>query len=384
MSSFCEHEFMLKNFWFHHTRPVIFVTPQFGPQVLYPAWTILQLIYHIIAISIDAYHTAKHDGEPSGNYFLYMSNWTYLLLVISNIVDCSITLYVHCLSKYILEEREQKKTDASVVMRNKTVRISFKTMGEYYTMKGYLKVSWFFFTLSTVTGLTVSLLYWTFHFIDLGLDVGINLNGSKIGENTLDYGTLAFNFINALVILINLFITAKPFRLLHFYIPMIYFAVYFIFSVIYQAGSGDYIYKIFDWGQVFVTTGLTYGIVFIAVPLVHLMVFGLVQLRTKIGTVIAIKYAYSKWKIMKVLPLEPEVGKNTSVIRWITSQTSPIPEENFLNKEMRNKRGERQTSKDEEQLNVFSESTIVETNAVFPNKFNKTPKQNAGNKETVL
>lgn len=143
--------------------------------------------------------------------------------------------------------------------------------------------------------------------------------------SALDYGTLAFNFINTLVILIHVVLTAKPLRLLHFYIPMIYFTIYFVFSVVYQRISGNYIYKILDWNQVFITIGLAYGVVFILVPLVHLLLFGFVQLRIKVGTVCGIRYAFAKWKTKKVLPLEPEVNKNTTILRWINSERSDIP-----------------------------------------------------------
>ncbi|XP_045165702.1 uncharacterized protein LOC123529437 [Mercenaria mercenaria] len=325
MSTHCEEEFMLKNIWFHHKRPIIFVTSQFGPHALYPAWNAIQLIYHIIVLTIDGSQAGKQNDEPTGNYFLYLPNWAYMLLVLSNIVDLAVTLYVHCLAKYILEERENEKAEAEVVMRNKAVKISYKTMGKYYKMRGYLKVSWVFFTLSSVVGITVTILYWTVHFYSVGMNeyssVGsnYNLNGMRIDENTLDFGTLAFTFLNTIVILIHITITAKPFRLLHFYMPVIFVAAYVGFSIIYQWCSGNYIYNILDWDQVFPTTGIAYGVVFIVVPLVHLVVYGLVQARIKVGTWCRIKYSFRKWKKKKIRPAEPEVDPQTNVMRWLAS-----------------------------------------------------------------
>lgn len=141
-----------------------------------------------------------------------------------------------------------------------------------------------------------------------------------------DFGSLAFNYFNSIVILIHLLVSAKPFRLLHFYVPVVFFAVYMIFSLIHQLYSDKSVYEILDWDQVFPTTGIAYGVVFIVIPLVHLFVFGLVQARVSVGTWCQIRYRFSRWKQTKIRPVEPEVDPETNVLRWLGSNRLEMSE----------------------------------------------------------
>lgn len=80
----------------------------------------------------------------------------------------------------------------------------------------------------------------------------------------------------------HVIITAKPFRLLHVYMPFLFSVVYIAFTAVYQSVTEEYVYRLLDWDQVFITSGVSAGIVLIYVPFVHLVVYCLVQARTKI------------------------------------------------------------------------------------------------------
>ncbi|XP_060572901.1 uncharacterized protein LOC132730849 [Ruditapes philippinarum] len=316
MHTFWEKEFELRNFGFHHKRPVLFVIPELGPHALYPAWNAIQLIYHIIILAIDATQSNRPSG---GKYFLSITIWAYLLLVLSNLVDLTVSLYVHCLARYILEERENDKAEAEVVMRNKAVKISYKTMGKYYKMRIYMAITWIFFTLSSVVGITSSLLHWIVYILSKYLEMDYNWDGKMIEESVLDFRTIAFTVLNCVVILLHLMITAKPFRLFHFYLPVFFFILYVFFNVAYQKLSGEYIYKILDWDTGFFSTGIAYGTVFIFVPLIHLALFGLVQVRIKIGISCRLSNSLKKWQKKKITPAEPEIDPDTNIMQWMTS-----------------------------------------------------------------
>ncbi|WAR25096.1 hypothetical protein MAR_010800 [Mya arenaria] len=171
MTTQCEKEFNLKHFGLGHKKPIVFVTSTFGPKWFYPMWLAVQLIYHMIVLGIDGNAVSGQDGEPSFRYFLYIHNWAYMLIVLSNVIDLGVTVYVHVLARYILEERESNKGGAQIVMRNKVAKISFKTMGEYYQVRWYLKLTWVLFTMSTVLGMAVSLLYWILFLVRTSLSL---------------------------------------------------------------------------------------------------------------------------------------------------------------------------------------------------------------------
>lgn len=94
---------------------------------------------------------------------------------------------------------------------------------------------------------------------------------------------MAFTLINSFVIVIHLIITAKPFRLLHVYMSFLLSVVYIAFTAVYQSVTEEYGYRLLDWDQVFITSGVSAGIVLIYVPFVHLVVYCIVRARTKIG-----------------------------------------------------------------------------------------------------
>lgn len=70
----------------------------------------------------------------------------------------------------------------------------------------------------------------------------------------LDYTTETDTFVNhgvnGVFVLIDIWITAMPIRVLHFYVPMVFGVVYVIFSVIYDysgatnALGSAYIYRV--------------------------------------------------------------------------------------------------------------------------------------------
>lgn len=92
--------------------------------------------------------------------------------------------------------------------------------------------------------------------------------------------------INSVIVFLDLAITAQPVRFYHVYQPILYTLVYGLFYIVYWAAGGvdpqghHYIYKVLDWGRrPGPATGLALGLVFLAVPLIHLLVFGLYKLR---------------------------------------------------------------------------------------------------------
>ena len=92
----------------------------------------------------------------------------------------------------------------------------------------------------------------------------------------------AFNGIMALT---DMSLSGRPFRLMHFYNPLLVLLSYVVFSAIYWAAGGvterglTYIYPILNWEDLS-TTGPVVSIgCFVALPLLHASIWALHLLR---------------------------------------------------------------------------------------------------------
>ena len=90
---------------------------------------------------------------------------------------------------------------------------------------------------------------------------------------------VSFHAVNSIYVLLNLLITATPTRLLHAIHPVVFGVAYTLFSALYQVCGGSnvqgeaYIYGVTDWGRPWRTLLLSSLSNFLAIPLVHLLVF---------------------------------------------------------------------------------------------------------------
>lgn len=91
--------------------------------------------------------------------------------------------------------------------------------------------------------------------------------------------------LNAVYVLLNLFVARVPVRFYHLFHSVIYGAVYIAFSGIYYGAGGTneignpYIYSVIDWRKP--GTAILYSIVvvLIALPVVHMLLYGVYLLR---------------------------------------------------------------------------------------------------------
>ena len=93
---------------------------------------------------------------------------------------------------------------------------------------------------------------------------------------------------NSVYVLLDLFITAMPVRLLHVIYPSIYAVVYCVFTVIYWAAGGvnvsefHYVYEFMDWNKAKSTGPKVAGVICLGVPLGHLVFWSLHMMRVAI------------------------------------------------------------------------------------------------------
>ncbi|XP_046569548.1 protein rolling stone-like [Haliotis rubra] len=242
-------QFRVRSFFLGHDNPGLFGRAQCGPSVIYLIWRLIWAVYHVSAISISGFLTQFYATREENRikWFIFLTNWCYLILTCSAILDLIVSVHF-----YVNKQSFLKGAEAP--------------------MPWYCKVLWVQATISNAIGIEISLVYWL-----LLHDFSNSFNGYRI----LPFLTHGMNVI---YILLNLMVTAMPVRLLHFYQPAVFGIVYVLFSVVYTVcgGSNDldepYIYSILDWNNsatfaAILTSGAVVGAMFVHVViyLIHLL-----------------------------------------------------------------------------------------------------------------
>ncbi|CAC5414780.1 unnamed protein product [Mytilus coruscus] len=227
-----------KSFGFSHISPQLFVLPQCGPKILYPIWTTFWLVYHLVWFGLEPYFVLSAEEEPS-DYFIYFTNWGYVLLGLSNLTDCIVTWYVYCRRKDIVENVKDE-----------------------IGMPWYIQLVWFLFETSNSIAISITVGFYS------ALELSTNP------------ASIEFHAINSVYVILNLLVCAKVINLFHVIYPMIFFIVYIIFTIIYQLGFEENpIYSILDWNETFPTAVAVAVLIFVGIPIAHLVLFGLYKLR---------------------------------------------------------------------------------------------------------
>ena len=212
---------------------------------------------------------------PNGGakYFIFLTNWCYLMwncyLIISAV---SATVKV---SLVYYREKQSDPASTQTLLEcpkpyidiDKPVRCCGR--GNDATT-WYQKVQWVFFYFGAELAVVVVILYWALIYNGGAVD-GVNANT---------------HLVNGIIGLIDIFFSGVPVRILHFIYGVAFGATYVVFTGIYHAANGTnvqgdpYIYDVIDYGNnPGSATGWVLGVVFVLLPLVHLMVFGLYTIR---------------------------------------------------------------------------------------------------------
>ena len=147
------------------------------------------------------------------------------------------------------------------------------------TLSWYFKLTWLLQNVAFDAALFVVLLFWIVDFDPAVTNVTV--------FNVHIHG------VNLFLVLVDLFLIASPYRLLHMIYPCTMALVYYLFTIIYyySGGTNEYsvdevngnsvIYKgTLDWENAVTTTSIIMTIVItVVVPLIHLLFFGFYHLR---------------------------------------------------------------------------------------------------------
>lgn len=126
------------------------------------------------------------------------------------------------------------------------------------------------YTSTNLITIVITAEYWAFLYIP----------GREIGA--INFLVHAFNTITSIV---DLFIGKRPYRLLHFFHPLVWLMAYTAFSAIYWAAGGrngdglSCIYAFLDWEDLEITVPFVAIGLFVVVPLLHILLWVLHKLR---------------------------------------------------------------------------------------------------------
>nr|XP_022297164.1 protein rolling stone-like isoform X2 [Crassostrea virginica] len=235
----CQQQWRLSSFGFQHDQPLDFVTFQWGNLRLYILWSLSWAVFHVLVLALQPYFF--REVLPNWKWFIYLTNWSYIVLAVYGIVEATAAIFVNVC-------REE------IINRDSTV------------LPWYLRIQWSFYYLSTTSAITVTLL-----FI-------LNI------EEETDTNSILKHYINSLFVVLNLLLTKKPYRILHFYIPVIFSVIYILFSLVYQKGfNQNAIYSALDWNNVPNVFLYVFGLPLVFVPLLTLLLYTITVIRDAIG-----------------------------------------------------------------------------------------------------
>ena len=226
------------------------------------------------------------EFNNGGYFFTYLTNLSYILLTAGFLMRAAISVvYTACYygSSKLLEWLFPPNVNHVYSQDNS---------------RWYLKLSWFIHTTSTVLAVGVAIGYW-----------GFLCSGSKSSSNSSLNTTAMFNAtnltqattckraatnlhvhgINAVIAILDIWMSRVPFQLYHFFYTSILTVLYLIFTLIYWGAHhrsiSGVIYSILDYGNN--PYAVLFAVVLILLPiLIHLAFFGIVVLRDMIFEVL--------------------------------------------------------------------------------------------------
>ncbi|XP_078487925.1 protein rolling stone-like [Ciona intestinalis] len=236
MSTTCRYEFQCKLFGFYDCKSHDFYVSQWTTnKLLFLVYRCLFFFYSLAWIIADVIE------NPQPQYWIFLTNWSEVTVCLYFGLSCLLAVYGYFSNKADLDKEKGANWACGVV--------------------------WILFDVSFSVSLVTNVLYWSLLRV-----------GSVDLITSFNIHSHAITFV---MLLIDVFIIAYPIRLLHFLYGMCYGLVYTAFTLILH-GSGyiSAVYELINWDKgARIATAICFVSSFVAIPLVHLLAFGLYHLR---------------------------------------------------------------------------------------------------------
>ncbi|XP_035700179.1 protein rolling stone-like [Branchiostoma floridae] len=257
-------EFRLKSFGLNHGQPRDFTrSPWFSSPVPFLIYRTVTCLYQVCT-----YATAHSIYGVSPKSLIYLTELGYIILTVHSIVSagfCFIDVFgISCRPKSPEDRPTFPNNDVTTARSTDAIHQTSQSLKLPWYYKGY----WVFYNVVFGIGLYITIAYWAL----LADDTGPR--------------SILFHAMNCVVIVIDVSVSALPLRLFHFVYPSAFALAYVIFTVIYWVAGGTdvnnnpWIYPVLDYGgNPAMAAGIAAGSVLVAVPLCHVVIFGLAVAR---------------------------------------------------------------------------------------------------------
>lgn len=211
-------EFQSDNLGLNHDTPADFVRSQWPiSQKLYLGCRLIVSTAMIGWFLADiVYESAAFYQDRTWTYAVYATNWSFFLLVVTSVYQTMCSLFY-------------------------TIRTEENLDRHFDRMPLSLKILWVLKNLSYNSAFIVTMSYWAFiSFLD----------HSKLFQTDL---SRLKHTMNSVYVLLDMMISATPFRLLHMLYTMALGSVYSLFNAIYFLNDGTilegrhYAYNVLNW-----------------------------------------------------------------------------------------------------------------------------------------
>ena len=231
--------------------------------VVYRIVWFLYILIWLIA-SLARFAPPERDGP---RWLIYITNQAYLLLVIGTGAITILTI-VYAIIYLVNKTKLQRFYPQPTSIANDVFKQD--------NIPWYVKICWVLYIMAGAVAIMVVVGYWGFVY-DPNC-VSINNANVTINCSVADVYSVHLHLINAVMIVLDLYMSRILYQLFHIFYPPIFSIVWVIFSLIYFAAGGTntvdgepYIYEVLDYGN---NPGLAAGlaIVLIIGPLVGFII----------------------------------------------------------------------------------------------------------------
>ncbi|CAH1803047.1 unnamed protein product [Owenia fusiformis] len=210
--------------------------------------------------------------------YAYLTIWSYTILLIHLIWAFGVNL----VSIWIKRHRSNSSMSLHIDTKDGADNYAFQYDATAETSSGcqntesvtksntwYMKVSWVLFSNSSVAAIIVTAIYFSALY-------------SLTGQTHLDPFDFNLHGVNSIIMILEHCIAGYPIRLLHLIYPLIYGAIYIIFSAIYWSfdHKNNVLYPgVLDWNHPGSTMLVLCILVFLVVPILQLIFYGIHRLK---------------------------------------------------------------------------------------------------------
>ncbi|CAI9737372.1 Hypothetical predicted protein [Octopus vulgaris] len=224
-----KNEFKPENAGLNHEDPSVFVKSQWPFDqrlyVLYRVVVAMGFIAWIIADVID--ETEKFYKDRFWIWFIFATNWSFVLLTLTTIVEAICCTYYCVAARGLLGKYRYNKQNIDAHY--------------FQSMPIPLKVLWLLYNLAANTAIVITISYWSYiFFMEHSKFLMTNMSKMK-------------HMLNTVYVILDLMIASRPIRIFHMLFPVMLGSIYAIFNATYFLNDGTildgrhYAYNVLNW-----------------------------------------------------------------------------------------------------------------------------------------